>query len=1360
MIFLAGVTLSILGAPMERSFLFAPPALSLTPSALTCVEVEGCVRDAQAGHPLLPVMGASITLPADIEILSVTITPQSLKEIPLTHPVEHAQPPRVPGEPLVLVPPDADIYQHDGAFPELTQDLWRADAARDGTLLSFRLYPVRYNPVRNVLLVADALTVAVEWRPRPPPPPVMRLMNASPLGPGTYSYLVIAHPSLIANAPPDWNLDTLCAVRERDGFTTKIVTTDWIYANYSGPNQPAQIRAFIQDAYPQWGVKYLLLVGTFDLLPAQRLRVSVSESGGPRVGDIPADAVYYGCLEGSYDNNNNGIYGERTDGVDGRDVDLIAKVMVGRFPVDTPEKLANMVRKTLRYENATPAELAPTGFIAERVDFGSMTYATGFMEEIRLGSTTYAMTTLGFANALTTHPFDANHTLYESASFQYAASQSLEFLNRNYSAISHLGHASEYSCFKINFLQSGNQNALKAFTNDMPYFIYSQGCSAGAFDKPNCVAEQFVTATNAAFAVIMNGREGFEFSNVIGGYSHFFHRAFADYALRGTHTRLGDLNEASRLKNLSNVTGIAPLYWRWVYFGLNLFGDPATTFCASINPTPVTLTHEPLVNTFETNLPYRVTCTVEPIGIYDPDSLMLVWTDGATVQTQAMTQVIGNTFEGFIPPHPVNTILHYSILARSRSGLEAQWPAPDGQSSFRITPRLSLYIFGSPTDIGTPAPGYGLHYYPDDITVSITATTPAYIIEGTRHYCIGFSGTGDIPQLGTTNVITYTTASPISILLWHWTLQHRLTVQPSGATHWTPQGGPHPTVSAPETITSNGTLHVFAEWRLDGTRIPTAPALSPHGSITVAADTPHTLTAIYLPPGLDEDGNGIADWWEYRYFGASGLDPDSDPTNKGFTLLEDFLARTNPLDPTSIPGPPAILHTPLDETQTTPGPFTILAEITDLHTVTNPTLHWRRAFGPWQASPLTPLGENLYTAKFGTTFAPGDDFEYYITASNPAGYTATTDLFFMWLMYPEADTSRFSDLHQHGTSATPISVYMDLHNTGNATLTWSLGYGLADNFDTLPSPASWTYTRNNTTIGNWALSTKRFLTPPASLHSQLNAPSSFIYNPTVASIATPPITLGTASQLSFAYWIHDETEPGNPPYTWDGGIVEISTNNGITFFQLPGPYTHAMTNWAASPWPADTPCFSGDGTEGWRNATFNLTPYDGQTVRIRFTHGGDNNTHYEGWYIDDLRITSTSLPPGFSHNIEPNYAYAIPPGGMKRILWTTTPALMGGRDTFTTVAIHSNDPVTPLFTFGWHYLFWDGKPLPLGFDGSTLTFPTVPTRRYTVESTPSLQPPNWQPLGTHINLPGDGFPFSIPIPRNAPMMFFRVNESP
>jgi subtilisin family serine protease len=66
---------------------------------------------------------------------------------------------------------------------------------------------------------------------------------------------------------------------------------------------------------------------------------------------------------------------------------------------------------------------------------------------------------------------------------------------------------------------------------------------------------------------------------------------------------------------------------------------------------------------------------------------------------------------------------------------------------------------------------------------------------------------------------------------------------------------------------------------------------------------------------VDTDGNGLPDWWELQNFGhLTGTDPNADPDADGASNLAEWVAGTDPLDPTSclrafIPTPkPATGH--------------------------------------------------------------------------------------------------------------------------------------------------------------------------------------------------------------------------------------------------------------------------------------------------------------------------------------------------------------------------------------------------------------------------------------------------------------------
>lgn len=1268
---------------------FVPPVVTQNAVGHSVVTVSGCETDVQSGKPLLPTCAITIELPTKQTAAAVTLERRGESVTALTAPLAWGQPPLTPNDtPTVTAPPDPNIYDGQALYPSAEGFAWRVDTVNGRSLLSVLLYPVLFDPPNSRLLAAAHITIKVELQEPSASPPTQTLQVELPQR--DCSYLIIAPSNLIHTAAAPWNLQGLCERRAAAGFTTGIVDVAWICDNFSGDNVPAQIRAFLQQAHRSWGTRYLLLVGTFQEIPAQQLYVRFTDFILVREAQIPADAIYYGCLDGPFDGNGNGLYGEINDGLNGGDVDLAAELMVGRFPVATTNELARMVRKTVAFESIDATAFNRHALMAEKVDLGTTVYATGFLEELRQGANSYAIDTVGFDNS----PY-ADHLaltkLYDSDELRWGGTDSLQLLNDNFYTIHHLGHGAATSCFKLNFVNAATQLAVAAISNTTPYLVYSQACRVGAFDQFGCVAERIVTAENIAAAAVMNAREGWEFVNVIGGYSHRFHRCFLDAALSGKAATLGAINERSRRMNLPEVSPLVANYWRYVYYELNLFGDPATPFAPSANLMPATIEHTALLNTFETNLPYRIACTLEPIGLYNPTAIELRWRYAEapqTVYTQSMARVVGNTHAATIPTHPTGTTFEYAIVAQTHAAVETRWPAAAEWSTFRVTDRLTLQVHGSPDQIGAVVPEYGSYWFADDYPFQATAPQTVAIAPGSRYYCSGFSGSGNIPQAGTSNSLACRTSPTTTMLLWHWQRQHSLTVAPFNLLYWSAEGSRHPAVTAPAWVVSNEVTLAFAGWQLDGQRLPPAPGAAPLLLDSITADAPHQLTAHYLPRTLDVDGNNIADWYELRYYGAIGQDPNADDDGDGFTLAEEFADYTDPWDAAATPAPPLIHHQPLAEVQTNGGPFAIIAEISDSHSVTNAAVVWRRAIDAWQVAPLELMAEGTYRAVIAPSTNPGDDFEYFILAEDPAGHTATTDVYFFWLVHPQADTSRFHDIdHVVATSnAPPLLTYMNLHNNGNAPLEWSITYGLHDNFTRMP----YTWQRDHIPAANsdWSLSTNRYYSPPTSMHSTHSSAHS-PYTPNIANLTTPPLTLGARAKLTFVYWIQDELARGSNNLAWDGGIVEISTNDALAFTQLPGPYTHAITNWTASPWPADTPCFSGSGSDDWQRVEFDLSDYAGHTVHLRFSHGGDNNNNQEGWYIDDVSILTGVAPRGFAHNLPHDGPYTMPAGQMQRILWSSTPLLSRQRDDLATIFLRSNDPTTPLFPFDWHYRLRD-----------------------------------------------------------------------
>ncbi len=208
----------------------------------------------------------------------------------------------------------------------------------------------------------------------------------------------------------------------------------------------------------------------------------------------------------------------------------------------------------------------------------------------------------------------------------------------------------------------------------------------------------------------------------------------------------------------------------------------------------------------------------------------------------------------------------------------------------------------------------------------------------------------------------------------------------------------------------------------------------------------------------------------------------------------------------------------------------------------------------------------------------------------------------------------------HREIALPLDVVLACGRQAACTTAVYTGGLLEDDFES--GDVGWTHTELiKGFVDEWHLETYRNHTPGGGTSWKCGGPGGAKYQHySYAALETPELCLGPDASLTFWHWMQAEMESGD--YASDGGFVEISIDGGGTWLQIVplGYYPHTIYPGSSNPVPDYTPCYGW--TDGWTQAVFDLSAYEG-AARIRFTFaGGSHVGTEEGWYIDDVVVTS------------------------------------------------------------------------------------------------------------------------------------------
>ena len=131
-------------------------------------------------------------------------------------------------------------------------------------------------------------------------------------------------------------------------------------------------------------------------------------------------------------------------------------------------------------------------------------------------------------------------------------------------------------------------------------------------------------------------------------------------------------------------------------------------------------------------------------------------------------------------------------------------------------------------------------------------------------------------------------------------------------------------------------------------------------------------------------------------------------------------------------------------------------------------------------------------------------------------------------------------------------------------------------------------------------------------------------------LVSPPVTVPTGQNpVTLKFWHLPNLENITAGGCYDGGILEVSTDAGATWTQVPaanllvGPYTGAVSGSFSNPLAGlQAWC----GVTAYINTIADVSAYAGQTAQFRMRLGSDTSVSDAGWDVDDVMVQSCQTP--------------------------------------------------------------------------------------------------------------------------------------
>jgi hypothetical protein len=383
----------------------------------------------------------------------------------------------------------------------------------------------------------------------------------------------------------------LAETKWEKGLKTCITNVDSITSVFEGKDAPHKIRNFLKMAYSEWRITWVLIMGDLELVPIRK--VSTGGLYFPYDTLSIASDVYYACLDGEWDTDNDGIFGnERTttsysvsckfeDGANGIScsvdnepgLDLWYDVYLGRLPASDGKEAKIMVDKILEYRTTPRSEKYADDMVMLAAQIHSLW--TGYGNDIEVDDATYywhykvkpffdqasAFSAMSIDELYEDRVLDDGSVVNDSIEITY--DKVSEYLSRGYNMVFFTFHGNPRGIRICSFPDSAPKDdydygRLQQLKSDYLSNIMSISCSIMKMipDSQTCFAKEFLINPSGG-GVSYTGASGIDYFNIRGRH---YSRA-VEYLARKKINRISKAFQLSNVKEFCRHNMFVHQYW-------------------------------------------------------------------------------------------------------------------------------------------------------------------------------------------------------------------------------------------------------------------------------------------------------------------------------------------------------------------------------------------------------------------------------------------------------------------------------------------------------------------------------------------------------------------------------------------------------------------------------------------------------------------------------------------------------------------------------------------------------------------------------------------------------------------------------